>query len=149
MILFYDTGARVQEILNIKLCDLQLGRLPKVTLFGKGRKTHVVPLMEKTVQRLEKYLLAFHADPAPATELPLFYSVTHGEKHPLTSRMAQYILQKYGELAKRFLKRFTHICFVTAERCTYIPEGNGFDACFPMAGAFTVRNDAGVRPCRY
>lgn len=34
MILLYDTGARVQEILNIKLCDLQLGRLPKVTLFG-------------------------------------------------------------------------------------------------------------------
>lgn len=51
MILLYDTGARVQEILDIKLCDLQLGRLPKVTLFGKGRKIRVVPLMEKTAQR--------------------------------------------------------------------------------------------------
>lgn len=30
MILLYDTGAQVQEILNIKLCDLQLGCLPKV-----------------------------------------------------------------------------------------------------------------------
>lgn len=100
MILLYDTGARVQEILDIKLRDLQLGRLPKVTLFGKGRKTRIVPLMEKTVQHLKKYLLVFHADSSPAADLPLFYSVTHGEKHPLTSRMAQYILQKHGEQAR-------------------------------------------------
>ena len=98
MILLYDTGARVQEILNIKLCDLQLGRFPKVTLFGKGRKTRVVPLLERTVQHLKKYLLVFHAE--AVVDSPLFYSVTHGEKHPLTSRMAQYILQKYGEQAR-------------------------------------------------
>ncbi|MCI8526906.1 MAG: site-specific integrase [Oscillospiraceae bacterium] len=104
MILLYDTGARVQEILNIKLCDLQLGHLPKVTLFGKGRKTRIVPLMEKTVLHLKKYLLVFHPDPASATDLPLFYSVTHGEKHPLTPRMAQYILQKYGEQARCICK---------------------------------------------
>lgn len=30
----------------------------------------------------------------------MFYSVTHGEKHPLTPRMPQYILQKYGEQAR-------------------------------------------------
>ena len=80
---------------------MQLGRLPKVTLFGKGRKTRIVPLMEKTILHLKKYLLVFHPDPASATDLPLFYSVTHGEKHPLTPRMAQYILQKYGEQARR------------------------------------------------
>ena len=100
MILLYDTGARVQEILNIKLRDLQLGRLPKVILLGKGRKTRIVPLMEKTVLHLKKYLLVFHPNPASATDLPLFYSVTHGEKHPLTPRMAQYIFQKYGEQAR-------------------------------------------------
>ena len=38
----------------------------------------------------------------------VFYSVMHGEKHPLTSRMAQYILQKYGEQAR--------------ETCQEIPE---------------------------
>ena len=42
MMLLYDTGARIQEILDIRLCDLRLGRLPKVTLFGKGRKTRVM-----------------------------------------------------------------------------------------------------------
>lgn len=100
IILMYDTGARVQEILDIKLCDLQLGRLPKVTLFGKGRKTRIVPLMDKTVQHLQKYLTVFHPDAVPTADAPLFYSITHGEKRPLTSRMVQYILQKYGEQAR-------------------------------------------------
>ena len=54
--------ALISASLNIKLCDLQLGRLPKVTLFGKGRKTRIVPLMEKTVLHLKKYSLVFHSD---------------------------------------------------------------------------------------
>ncbi len=101
MMLLYDTGARIQEILDIKLCDVQLGRFPKVTLFGKGRKTRTVPLMQKTVQHLKKYMSVFHEGTATAVNSPLFYSVTHGEKHPLTSRMTHYILQKYGEQARK------------------------------------------------
>ena len=104
MILLYDTGARVQEMLNIRLSDIQLGPLPKVTLFGKGRKTRVVPLMEKTAQHLKKYLLEFHADNVSEEDVTLFYSVIRGEKHPLTSRTAQYLLQKYGEQARQVCK---------------------------------------------
>lgn len=104
MILLYDTGARVQEMLNIRLSDIQLGSLPKVTLFGKGRKTRIVPLMEKTAQHLKKYLLEFHADNASEEDVTLFYSVIRGEKHPLTSRTVQYILQKYGEQARQVCK---------------------------------------------
>lgn len=66
MILLYDTGARVQEILNIKLSDLQLGRVPKVTLLGKECKTRTVPLMQKTVQHLKKYMSVFHEGTAVA-----------------------------------------------------------------------------------
>lgn len=100
MILLYDTGARVQEVLDIKLCDFQLGHTPKVTLFGKGRKTRVVPLMEKTVRHLQKYMSIFHPDADQAMDAPLFYSITHGEMRPLTARMIHYILQKYGEKAR-------------------------------------------------
>lgn len=101
MILLYDTGARVQEILDIKLRDLQLGRLPKVTLFGKGRKTRVVPLMDKTAQHLKKYLSVFHVDAAQDGETPLFYSVIHGNQQRLSDRRVRYMLQKYGEQARR------------------------------------------------
>ena len=103
IMLLYDTGARVQEILNIKLSDLQLGSLPKVTLFGKGRKTRVVPLTEKTVQHLKKYLSVFHEDAAWDGNSPLFYSVIHGGKQRLSDRRIRYMLQKYGEQAR-------HVC---------------------------------------
>lgn len=100
IILMYDTGARVQEMLDIRLCDLHPGRTPKVTLYGKGHKTRVVPLMEKTMRHLQRYLSEFHADTPPASELPLFYSVTYGSKRPLTDRLIRYMLQKYGEMAR-------------------------------------------------
>ena len=100
IMLLYDTGARVQEILNIKLSDLQLGPLPKVTLFGKGRKTRVVPLMEKTTQHLKKYMSVFHENAVQDGDAPLFYSVIRGNKHCLSDRRVRYILQKYGEQAR-------------------------------------------------
>ena len=101
IMLLYDTGARVQEILNIRLSDLQLGPLPKVTLFGKGRKTRVVPLMEKTAQHLKKYMSVFHENAMRDGDAPLFYSVIRGNKHHLSDRRVRYILQKYGERARR------------------------------------------------
>lgn len=100
MMLMYDTGARVQEMLDIRLCDLQLGRSPKVTLYGKGRKTRVVPLMEKTVQHLQKYMSEYHTDTLLTADTPLFYSVTHGKKYRLTDRLIRYMILKYGEKAR-------------------------------------------------
>ncbi len=101
IMLLHDTGARVQEALNINLNDLRLDRLPKVTLFGKGRKTHVVPLLGKTARHLKKYLSVFHVDTPQDGDVPLFYSVTHGKKQRLSDRRVRYILQKYGEQARR------------------------------------------------
>jgi site-specific recombinase XerD len=39
MILMYDTGARVQEMIDIRLCDIQISKISKITLHGKGGKT--------------------------------------------------------------------------------------------------------------
>lgn len=100
IMLMYDTGPRVQEMLDIKLCDLQMGLSPKITLYGKGSKTRVVPLMQKTVQHLQKYLSEFHTDTTTPTDSPLFYSVTHGIRNPLSDRLIRYMLQKYGEKAR-------------------------------------------------
>ncbi|EOS77688.1 hypothetical protein C819_00799 [Lachnospiraceae bacterium 10-1] len=100
IMLLYDTGARIQEALNINLGDLQLGSLPKVTLFGKGRKTRVVPLMDKTAQHLKKYISVFHENTEQDGDAPLFYSVIHGKKQRLSDRRVRYILQKYGDKAR-------------------------------------------------
>ena len=108
IMLLYDTAARVQEMVDIKLYDLQLGKFPKIKLHGKGNKTRVVPLMDKTVQHLRKYLSVFHKDTLPASDTPLFYSVTHGNMHPLTDRRIRYLLKEYGAKAR--------------EVCAEIPE---------------------------
>lgn len=33
LVFFYDTGARIQEVLNVRLCDLTLNATPKVVLY--------------------------------------------------------------------------------------------------------------------
>ena len=63
MILMYDTGARCQEILDLRIKDLVLNeKSPYVYLTGKGNKTRTVPLMEKTVHHLNLYLNRFHPE---------------------------------------------------------------------------------------
>ena len=40
----FNTGARVQEIADLRACDLQLTKPFQVRLFGKGRKERYCPL---------------------------------------------------------------------------------------------------------
>ena len=57
LILLYDTGARVQEILDLQLRDIHLDEnSPFVTVTGKGRKMRTIPIMEKTRDHLNKVL---------------------------------------------------------------------------------------------
>ena len=100
IILMYDTAARVQELVNLRLCDLHLSPQPKVRLHGKGGKIREVPLMDKTAQHLKRYLEEFHSGKPFSSEEPLFYSRTYGVAHPLSDRRVRYFLQEYGEKAK-------------------------------------------------
>lgn len=45
LLFLYKTGARVQELVDIRLCDIQLGKYPKVTIHGKGAKTRAILLV--------------------------------------------------------------------------------------------------------
>mgnify|MGYP002510998270 FL=1 len=60
MIFLYDTGARIQEVLDVKICDVKVDRTPTVTLHGKGKKNRIVPLMKDTVKYLQNYMKVFH-----------------------------------------------------------------------------------------
>lgn len=49
MILLYDADARIQEMLDLRLNDLHISSDEKyVVLTGKGGKTSLVPLMQKS-----------------------------------------------------------------------------------------------------
>lgn len=46
--LLYNTGARVQEICDLKVGDVTFGHIPVVTVTGKGNKTRHVPIWPDT-----------------------------------------------------------------------------------------------------
>jgi site-specific recombinase XerD len=56
--LLYNTGARVSEIIGVRVDDLVLDGAACVHLHGKGRKQRAVPLWKKTVSELRGWLRA-------------------------------------------------------------------------------------------
>ncbi len=54
--LMYDSGARVQEIIDLTPSSVRLDNPSIVKLFGKGRKARIVPLQEEQTVFLKKYM---------------------------------------------------------------------------------------------
>src|SRR5690625_7281651 len=52
----YDTGARVQELIDISVGDVVLETPSVIVLTGKGNKKRRVPLMKNTVSLLKRYI---------------------------------------------------------------------------------------------
>src|SRR6516162_2480413 len=51
----FNTGGRVQEIADLRACDLQLNKPFQVRLFGKGRKERYCPLWPQTATVLQVF----------------------------------------------------------------------------------------------
>ncbi len=101
LILLYDTAARIQELLDIRLRDLTWsGTTPCVNLTGKGRKTRVAPLLSKTVDHLMFYLDRFHPESTREDHHHLFYTVIHGRAGRMSEDTAGHWIKKYGEAAR-------------------------------------------------
>ncbi len=86
--LLYDSGCRVQELADIKVCDIRLTVPAQVTVTGKGRKTRTVPLMAETKEILASYIKENHLEQPAKQDTPLFYNC-HGNK--LTRQGITYI----------------------------------------------------------
>lgn len=54
--LMYNSGARVQELADLRIRNVRFDKPASVTLTGKGGKTRVVPLWEQTLATLTAYL---------------------------------------------------------------------------------------------
>lgn len=101
MMLMYDTAARCQEMVDLRLQNLELNSTtPCVYLTGKGSKTRVVPIMPKTVQHLKHYLKKFHENTAAGRDAYLFYTVSHGQRHRMSEDTVAAFMKKYGLMAK-------------------------------------------------
>lgn len=101
MILMYDTAARCQEMLDLRVGDIRPHAQNSVAyLTGKGSKMRTVPLMEKTVGHCHNYLGIFHPPETRRNDDYLFYTVIHGEKHQMSADNVACFMKKYGEAAK-------------------------------------------------
>lgn len=56
LVMLYNTGARVSEIIGVKVNDVVLGESACVHLRGKGRKQRSTPLWKSTVQEIGVWL---------------------------------------------------------------------------------------------
>jgi site-specific recombinase XerD len=56
LVLLYDSAARVQELVDLRVRDIRFDPPATVTLHGKGRKSRVIPITSKTASIMESYL---------------------------------------------------------------------------------------------
>ena len=54
--LMYNSGGRVQELADLRICDIRFDTSATVTLTGKGGKTRVIPLWEDTLEAIRHYI---------------------------------------------------------------------------------------------
>ncbi len=98
MAMLYDTGARIQELIDLKVKNIRLAKPETVSLLGKGRKMRTVPIMTETAKIVESYMhdRGFLEQPA-CGELYLFNSTNRAQ---FTRPGISKILKRYFEIAK-------------------------------------------------
>jgi site-specific recombinase XerD len=95
--LLYETGARVQELVDLTPSCLRLDKPALVRLHGKGNKNRIVPLGEQQVDILTTYLQENRLNIPSQGERPLFFN-SSGAK--LTCSGVTYILKLYAAMAR-------------------------------------------------
>ena len=91
--LLYDTGTRVNELINLTPADVRLDNPAIVKIIGKGNKERHVPLMTKTKKLLKSYMAEHSLDLPRSVNYPLFMN-RQGKK--LTRAGVSYIIKKYA-----------------------------------------------------
>ncbi len=91
LMLLYNTGARVSEIVGLERADLRLADGAQITLLGKGKKPRSCPLWPETVAALGAYLK--QRRPKDVENRQVFLNA-NGD--PITRFGIRHITRKYG-----------------------------------------------------
>jgi integrase/recombinase XerD len=86
----FNTGARVQEIVSLRIGDVRFDKPPQVRLFGKGRKERICPLWPQTAEMLREFLAERAGEPLVSD--PLF---RNRDGATLSRFGVRYILRKH------------------------------------------------------
>jgi integrase/recombinase XerD len=97
MVVLYDAGARVQELIDLKVCEVRLAQPSTITLTGKGNKKRVVPILAKTRSLIESYMAENQLSQSGRQQSTLFHN---SRLQAFTRPGITYILDKYFKQAK-------------------------------------------------
>jgi site-specific recombinase XerD len=93
--LLYDTGARIQELLDLTPSDVRFVAPAVARLHGKGRRERLCPLLPQTARLVSRYLARVGR---PLDDHgPLF---RNRYEQPLKRHGARYLLMKYLDRAR-------------------------------------------------
>jgi len=95
LLLLYNTGARVSEIVGLKVANLRLNGTAQIKLLGKGNKYRSCPLWDETVEALEAYIKQRTAKDQADHQLFL-----NANGVPITRFGVRHIIGKYAATAK-------------------------------------------------
>lgn len=96
--LLYDSGARAQEICDLCIGDITLGKISKVRLHGKGNKTREVPITNDVAKLIKKYM-AERGKSFSENRKEAFFPSQRADK--ITPACIRNLVDKYVKIAKK------------------------------------------------
>ena len=94
----YDSGCRVQELVDLRVRDVVLVNPAVLILTGKGNKVRRVPLMKNTLSLLQYYFQEHSLNNDWKKDYPLFINKQHKK---LTKEGIAYIISQYVGSARK------------------------------------------------
>lgn len=99
MYLLYDSGCRIQELLDLKVRDFVIKSSgAQLHIVGKGNKFRATPISEELIPMYQEYCALFHRDANPDNYL--FYTKRNEIRAKMSCDNAQRFIEKYGNKAK-------------------------------------------------
>ncbi|MBP3900330.1 MAG: tyrosine-type recombinase/integrase [Blautia sp.] len=107
--LLYESGARINEVLSLKLLDIKRTSNNEVDVhfYGKGKKHRITPLSKEIWSQFDRYCEKYHSDRNP--ENLVFYSYRNGRRNKMSSDNVSRILEGCEEKVRNSNPNLIHL----------------------------------------
>jgi len=115
----FNTGARVSEIIGVRMSDVVLGPSSSIRLHGKGRKQRTLPLWKSTARALREWL---QLNPQIRADAPLLptrdgrmmtrANVTRRLAHAVDAAALKYPELKTKQISPHVIRHSTAMCLL-------------------------------------
>jgi tyrosine recombinase XerC len=107
--LFYSTGIRLSELVNLDLTDLNI-KLKQVTVSGKGNKERIIPVGNEAIKWLSKHIITreelYGKRTDPDARKALFLAASG---HRIYPRVVQKMVKRYFDLTSEITQKSPHV----------------------------------------